>query len=243
MPRVSVLLDGYRNGSLSPQVILRDFGADAGLSARATHRWTEGEARALEGVPVMVRDKAARAFAEQAGAVPVDADVTTAPLTIGGSVGDMLGAAGAGRASLLARNWPVICAAHVQDLVVVCHALGEADAAAPLRVGRIAGVRATDDAARRADDLAASLCKGLGLAVETLSLAGASRLRAAAADVDVLLLPGELALAEEAGAAGLAVLALAGAWDKQARLVVVLAGVRAMSLTRLGVSLSDALGG
>lgn len=236
---VAGLLAGYREGRLDPAEVAREFGA--ATSADVAERWRKGTARALEGVPVMATDDAARAFAAEHGAIVVTA--AGAPLALGGGADALATVARAGGTALLAPGLPAMATAQVTDLGAVLAGLGHATGPKPERMARIAGVSAQGDAARRALDLAASLLGGLGLKVQTLNVDGAGRFAAATADVDVLLLPLDAVLAEEAARAGLAVLALPGAWNKGGHLGLMLAGANMSALTGLGARLGRAMGG
>lgn len=241
MNTVGALLDGYRSGTLDPASVLAGLGVNAGIAAEAARRWTAGDARALEGVPVFARDDAARVFAQANGAVAVDG--ASAPLILGGTATDAIGAAKADGVALITADRPTMVVPRVDDLAAVLGALGTKTSGSATRVARIEGLRAATDAARRADDLAASLLKGLGLTVEMLRVSGATRFGAASADADALLLPATAAMIEEARAAELAALALPGVWDKGGHLGVLIVGISPLALTLLGSRLSRAMGG
>jgi len=204
-------------------------------------RWQAGNARALEGVPGAANGAEAQTFAALHGALAVPGP--TAPLGLGGGAADVVGVARAGGAAVMAPGLPAMAAPGAADLGTVLGVLGQRAGDPLLRVARIAGLAPGSKAARRADDLAASLLSGLGLAVQTLSVAGAGRMRAAAADADALLLPLDPALIDEAACARLAVLALPGSWDKDAHTGLLLAGADTVAVTELGTRLSTALGG
>ena len=237
---VAALLAGFRDGRLDPVALAREYGAETPAAAGAARRWQAGTARALEGIPVVATDEAARAFAEGHGAVVVGAP--SAPLRVGGGAGEVAAVAKGGGAALLAPGLPVVAAPHATDLAAVLGALGQHGTAPATRAARIAGIGA-GDAERKAGDLAASLLKGLGLSLQTLSVTGAGRLAAAAADADAVLLPLDAGLVGEAASARLAALALPGMWDKGARLGLLLVGANAVAVTELGVRLNTALGG
>ncbi len=231
------LLAGYRDGRLDPIAVARDYGADGGEAAR---RWQSGTPRGLEGIPVVALDDEARAFAAEHGAIVVAA--ASAPLGLGGGPAGIAKVARAGGTALLAPGLPAIAAPRAAEIAGVLGALGQAAGAAPARVARIAGLAGATDAARRADDLAASLLRGLGLDVQTLSVTGAGRIGAVAADADALLMPLDLALMAEAIAAHLALLALPGAWSGGGHLGLLLCGKDAAALATLGERLAGAMG-
>jgi len=235
---VRALLAGFHDGRLDPVTVGREFGVDGGEAAR---RWQAGNARSLEGVPVVANGAEAQTFAALHGALAVPG--RTAPLGLGGGAADVGGVARAGGVAVMAPGLPALAAPGAADLGAVLGALGQRAGAPALRVARIAGLAPGSEAARRADDLAASLLGGLGLSVQTLSVAGAGRMGAAAADADALLLPLDPALIDEAAGVRLAVLALPGSWDKGAHMGLLLAGADAVALTDLGARLSTALGG
>lgn len=245
MRSVANLLAGYRSGSLDPADVAREAGADPGAATEARRRWEAGSARALEGVPVVATDDPARDFAETHGAFLTDA--RHAALQLGGGGEALARAARGGGAAISTSGWPTMAASHPAELAAVLEALGRRAGATAAKVGRIEGLGSGET--RQALNLAASLAGGLGLDVQSfgareLRTGDPAALRAVAADAEALLLPLDPALVANAAEAGLAALAIPGAWGSGgSHLGLLLAGRDPAALTALATRLHGAMGG
>lgn len=239
-PSVTALLRGYRDGRIEPEDVARAYDADMAAAKASAARWRSGSARALEAVPVNAADEAARAFAAEHGAFVV---TKRAPLALGGGADALVASAKAGATVLAAPAFPQMTVPAPAELGAILEALGAGSARPVARLARLDALRPAESARRKGDDLAASLAGGLGVGVTRLGVDGPDRLASAAAAADALLLPLDPRVAGEAVAAGLALLAIPGAWGNSGHVGLALAGRAAAALVALGGRLHAAMGG